>query len=128
MRGKYVFSIRGDCLDIEQIDNKIGFIHTKTVRAGYQHTERFKAKCDSWMYELSFCEENMQTKLDEFLGVLGKGTDYIQSLDSGAKSFDICIQSEYAQIGFSITGIQLLLISKLGLDVNTHILSFGMVE
>ncbi|MBP0727354.1 DUF4279 domain-containing protein [Bacillus sp. RG28] len=131
--GSFTFRIIDTNLDFNKIKQKIGLIPTKVIKKGQKigKLANIDAPYDIWSYEIKIDnEEDPFIHLIDLLNNLLPYSKYIKEINQLYKevSINCYLSSDYAQIGFELTSEMVILLEKLCLNLNFHILSFGGVE
>ncbi|MCH5185393.1 MAG: DUF4279 domain-containing protein [Oscillospiraceae bacterium] len=126
--GHISLTIYGDKLNFDNITSILELQPTKTIRKGdnIRNNNRFVAEKDLWIYEKKYNDlESLNISLTDFLEEIEKIKNTDNKLE---KRVRIYIQSEPAQIFFSLPQVILKKISDLKLDMDISILSWGFAE
>ena len=128
--GEYCFSLSDSNEIDENIDAIIGFEPTQVIKKGESITSKRVAPYNIWMYLLEFDSTNFDYVTEIFAQRLSRFKDNIKSIIPRYErvEIDIYVRSEYGQFGFTICNNELAELSTMGLNINFHILSFGLVR
>ena len=109
------------------INKEIGFEPTKVIKKGQSIAINLKARETVWIYKVKFCENTFIEKLYYFLNKLYESVDFFTCKIKQYEhvSIDFFIRSNDGQIGYILPKNAIISISKLDIDINFHILSFG---
>ena len=129
--GEIVFSIKNNKEFQTDFTKLIGLNPTKVINRGHKVTSFLTAEYYLWLYRIDFQDHCSFNKNLLFLCQMLRGKN--KAVESALNNYisttiNIYIRSEYAQIGFSIPKEVTNYINELGLDIDIHILSFGLVE
>lgn len=129
MNGSFVFSV-ADEKNINVIEKELNVLPTKIIHKGEKISIHRIAKKNRWIYSYDF-KDNINNNICEFLDLFLKNNSKIlKKIKASYEEVNLTIQirSDYGQIGLIINQNILKRISKLNIDLEIDILSFGMVE
>lgn len=131
--GTIVFSISDLNLDFFELENNINIKPTKMIHRGQLlgKLENTTAPYDIWSFEIKITtEDDISNQLSFLLDSLLPYLEYIKkAINKWEKVVINCyFRSELGQLGFQVSSECINKIAKLGLSLDFHILSFGMVE
>ncbi|MBP2658248.1 MAG: hypothetical protein H6Q69_1280 [Firmicutes bacterium] len=131
--GSFTISISDSNLDFSKLEQNIGIVPTKIIKKGQLigKLKNREAPYDIWLYEIKITnEEDIFEDLASLLNDLLPYSEYIREISKSYNQVTInCyLRSDFAQMGFEITGALITILEKFGLGINFHILSFGGVE
>lgn len=131
--GSFTLSIIDQNLNFSELEQNIGIIPTKIIRKGQLigKLKNIEAPYDIWSYEIKITNE--KDIFADLIGLLNKFLPYSSYIKKIGTVYDqvkinCYLRSDFAQIGFGITGETISILKKFGLGINFHILSFGGVE
>jgi len=128
MQGKFSISISSANDFTEDFDRILSINATNIIRKG-QVIGRQQSLYNRWIYSEAFTEDTFSSQFELFIFKLVGLSDKIQSIIKiHDTQVNIYIQSEMGQLGYIITAKTLQLLAELKLDINFHILSFGLVS
>ena len=133
LTGNASFSIYGKSLDFELIKEILPISPSKIIRRGewIGLGNNIRASYDSWIYDIP-AKNNVDLvgALTELLDILMPCSQAIKRIKSIYEdtSIQCYLRSDYGQIGFSLNEEILQKAAQLEIQVDFHILSFGMIE
>ena len=112
------------------ISEKIGFEPTKIIVKGQNVTSKCVAPYNIWQYHIEFDDNSFNSSLTSFSKHLLQFKDNIDDIVSKYERVGVnfYINTQYGQFGFILSSKELVELSKLGLEVDFHFLSFGEVK
>lgn len=129
MNGSFVFSV-ADEKNINVIEKVLNVLPTKIIHKEEKLSIDRIAKKNRWIYSYEF-KDNLSHNICEFLDLLLENDgEILKEIKASYQEVNLTIQirSDYGQIGLIINKNILKRISKLNIDLEIDILSFGMVE
>ncbi|WP_405110385.1 DUF4279 domain-containing protein [Paenibacillus sp. FSL K6-1217] len=133
MKGSFSFIVRGDNLDFDGISTKLHLLPTSTIKKGQpvRIGGSSIALYDLWKLELELSEESEpEDVLRQLLQQLTPNAKTINEMidEYDEVSINCFMRSDYGQMGFALSNEMLTKLAVLGVGMDFHILSFGMVE
>lgn len=129
MHGYIALTISGKFLDFDEISKNISLEPIKTVKKGQRVHLNMEVSEEQWIYKINFLDEDFTNKINCFLMNINSYKNYIYDLLKTKKvELNCYLNSEMGQFGFTLTVEQIIRIQQLGLNINFHILSYGLVE
>ncbi|WP_018751029.1 DUF4279 domain-containing protein [Paenibacillus sanguinis] len=131
IKGSCTLGIVNSNLTKGEISSSLNLLPTTTIEKGQMISETLKKKSDAsrWLYKEPIQEgEQVSKTLSRLLNRIDA-----RGIHNVIKHCEDCfigvyINSEYGQIGFELPSETIILLSKLGIRLDIHILSFGMVD
>ena len=127
--GSICFKVTDTASFDDDITNQIGFQPTEIVKKGTQVTQQRIAPCNIWFYTVKFEDTNFNEQLYGLTCFLLEYKGNIRALVSRYErvEIDIYLHTLYGQFGFSLPSVVVDNISRLGININFHLLSYGGV-
>jgi hypothetical protein len=128
--GSWSLIIRGSKLVFDEINEKLSLLPSQITKRGEPRSSVLTSNIyDIWQYEIKFDNNSIIESFNELLSNLQSCSEYINVL---AKTNDVAIrfyiQSDFAQMGFSITAEMLQRLANLNIKLEVSIFSWGGVE
>lgn len=123
--------IRGDKLNIEEIEENLQIKPSRLVRKGEVISKIIgESQQDIWIYEKKNDDNEMPlNSLKSILSSISSSKGYLHNLANYAELTIKCyVQSEYAQISFKISPSVLKKLASMNIEFEVSILSWGGVE
>lgn len=129
MRGTIALIISGEKLDLKEIKENIELDPNRVIKIGQKLPLENIAKCNRWIYEQKFYEYNFEEIMGDFINNIFPFKASIKEFsEMNDVDLNIYINSDYGQLGFSLSTEVIKELEDLSLKLNFHILSYGMVE
>lgn len=129
--GECVLCIYGDKLDFDYISRNLNIYPSRIVHMGEKITSKRVAPRDLWSYKKTISNDSdFCCTLKNLVGELIERKDFLEKeiINNNEVIVNCYIRSDMGQIGFSLDSEAVELLYKLGLKIDVHILSFGMIE
>jgi len=130
-KGEISFRIsNSDYLSFKDIEERLNLRPTKTVEKGRLVTAKIKAPTNIWSYKVKFTDhDSFGYQLSGLVAKLWTRRETINQLIGKYDSVEVhfYIRSLEGQLGWTIAGKEIKLLSELKVDIDFHILSYGYV-
>ena len=130
INGKIGFSVYSENTFDEQIEKILCITPKKIIKKGEKIGSHLIAPKNAWLYHIEFHDyDDFASKAvdfyDQLLGQQG-GINFLKTKYD--VSIDMYIGSDLGQMGYTLPTKMIKMASQIDLDINFHILSFGLVE
>ena len=130
MVGKCSLCIYGECLNFDLLTQEMRLSPTKIIHKGENVTANRRASKDLWSYGKEITENaDFNFVFKNFIQELQDKKIYLKEINTNDKEIVInCyLSSDKAQMGFSLDIDTMCLLNQLEIQVDFHILSYGMI-
>jgi len=130
IRGELCFSIRSEDDFEENIEEFLGLMPEKVVKKGEQLSLSMVAPKNAWIYQVKFSNyDDFASKSVIFFSQLICRQQEIDCLKIKYDVYiDIFVRCDLGQLGYTFPTEAVKMASQMGLDIEFHILSFGLAE
>ena len=129
---RFSLMIKGDELNIEQLEVGLGVQATRLIRKGEElnRLPLIVAEEDEWQYAVSLtAHHGKDDGLNALLTLINDKTELLQGYkDKGQVSLHLYVQSDYAQMAYQLMPETLAKIVSTGLPLNVSSLSWGEIK
>lgn len=123
--------IKGDNLDLDAIEDALKLVASVKCKKG-EKIDSVVGECENDFIrfdEKPNGEYNQDQVLNTLLDKLMVHQSYLKDLKQKASVFIVCyVQSDYAQVTYTLSAVTLNKVSQLDIDFKTSIFSWGGVE
>ena len=128
MQGFVTLAVSGESLNFDLINKLIGLSPDRIIKKGEEMSLKKISLEDKCIYKLKFQSNDFNEKVNIFLCSLMKSKENFDNVIEIANvELNIYINSNFGQIGYTLTKDNICKLYELGIDVQFHILSFGEV-
>lgn len=122
--------IYGDVIDFDEISKKLSLTPTKIIEKNQVIVGERIADKSIWSYKISANEgEDLEIILRQLVEIVYLKKNVILQISEEYEIRINCyVRSEFGQIGFSISPDIMSILSEINVEIDFHILSYGMVE
>lgn len=128
---RFSLILHGDELPMEQVEALLGLKATRVLRKGdvINRLPLIEAETDEWMHTISLTDpEGTDAGLNGLLTHLTKCADALKELQAKNRvELRLYVQSDYAQMAYSLMPETLQKLSELGLPLSVSSLSWGEI-
>jgi hypothetical protein len=133
MEGEFVFSIIDSNLNFEEINKNLTITPTKTIKKGQMigKTKNIEAPYDIWSFEMKFDDgETFNECFDRLINEFLPFSKFIKEISTSFYKVGLScyIRSDFGQLGFELSVKNIILLKEIGIPIEFHVLSFGLVE